>query len=121
MAKRRRATGVVISRGKVLLVKDKGVHRYSLPGGGIKKNEPPISAAAREIYEETGLSADRIERIGSFSGGTQDHRVFLISKHHGRAHRKSEIADYRWWDGREEILLFDHVNKILGSIPGWSP
>ncbi len=37
---RKRSTAVVIRDGKVLLVRDKGRHHFSLPGGGIKKEEP---------------------------------------------------------------------------------
>ena len=32
-----------------------GENKYSLPGGGIKKNEESINAAIREVYEETGI------------------------------------------------------------------
>lgn len=117
---KRRATAVVAQKGRVLLVKDKGHYQYSLPGGGIHPNEPAIAAAAREVFEETGLSADRIERFGTHKGSTQEHHIFLISKHHGRVRRKSEIADYRWWDGTEDVPLFDHVKKVLAHIPPWS-
>jgi hypothetical protein len=36
---RERGVAVVIRHGKVLLVRDRGKHRFSLPGGGIKKGE----------------------------------------------------------------------------------
>ena len=44
-----RATGIVIKGGKILLVRDKGERRYSLPGGGIHHGEPSISPVAREL------------------------------------------------------------------------
>jgi len=67
---RTRGTAVVIKDGKVLMVRDKGKHRYSLPGGGINKNEPTVSAAAREVYEELDtFVANVIEKIGVSAGG----------------------------------------------------
>jgi ADP-ribose pyrophosphatase YjhB (NUDIX family) len=44
-----RGTAVVFRNGKVLLVRDNGHHRFSLPGGGVKHNEPPLAAAIREL------------------------------------------------------------------------
>lgn len=41
-------------RGRMLLVQHTD-ETWSLPGGGIKGNEPPRGAASREAWEETGL------------------------------------------------------------------
>ena len=116
MALRPRATGVVLQDGKVLLVRDHGHHRYSLPGGGIHRGEPAISAVARELYEETGLVADSIEWIKDHPSKTQNHKVFLISKHHGNVRRKSEIDCFIWWDGKEDVPTFSHVRDILARM-----
>lgn len=118
MALRPRATGVVVHDGKTLLVRDKGREKYSLPGGGIHRGEPAISAVARELFEETGLVADKIERVRTHRGATQKHRVFLITAHHGRLRLKSEIDAYLWWDGESEIRAFAHVRDILKGIKG---
>lgn len=41
--------------GEVLLVRHSyGPARWTLPGGGFKRGEAPIAAAARELAEETG-------------------------------------------------------------------
>jgi len=111
-----RATAVVVRDGRVLLVRDKGKRQYSLPGGGINKGEPSIAAAARELYEELGLSADRIERVLTYGGGTRRHSVFLITAFHGELRIKSELDKFLWWDRKSEIPLFEHVEGILGQI-----
>ena len=63
MTRRRRGTALVIRKGKVLLVRDKGKSRFSLPGGGINKGEPTVSAAARELYEELGMRPQKVIRL----------------------------------------------------------
>ena len=52
---RQRGTAVVIRHGKVLLVRDKGENKFSLPGGGIEKRELAVCTAARELFEELGI------------------------------------------------------------------
>ena len=37
---------------------------YSLPGGGIEKDEAPIEGLAREILEETGCFCEEISELG---------------------------------------------------------
>ncbi len=113
MPLRPQATGVVTKNGKVLLVTDRGRDRYSLPGGGIQPGELPISAVARELYEETGLRADKIELVFTHRSRSQEHVVFLISAHHGRARPRNEIDAHLWWDGEADIALFPHVRVIL--------
>ncbi|KKK97717.1 hypothetical protein LCGC14_2649980 [marine sediment metagenome] len=113
---RRRATCVVVKNGKVLLVRDKGRRQYSLPGGGIKQGEPSISAAARELYEETGLRADKMERVLTHEGNTQSHAVFLISEHRGEPRLISEIDSLIWWDQDSTVSVQDHVRTIVGQL-----
>lgn len=61
--------GVVILNGtKVLLVKhgEAGKHitgTYGLPAGRLEENEEYIDAAIRELYEETGLIADKKDLV----------------------------------------------------------
>jgi ADP-ribose pyrophosphatase YjhB (NUDIX family) len=111
--KRRRATAVAINKdGHVLLVRDKGKRSYSLPGGGINSNEPAISAATREVFEETGLVAHKAEWVCDYEGGTQSHVVYRLEVH-GRKRLRSEISDATWWDRNKSLPLFDHVEAIL--------
>lgn len=50
---------VVICEDKVLLTKDwLGSGHWSLPGGGLRRNEPADIGAVRELAEETGVVAN---------------------------------------------------------------
>jgi len=119
---RKRGTAVVIRHGRVLLVKDKGAHRYSLPGGCCHKGERSYQAAARELYEETGLKAKKITWIGLFNGAVSKHRAFLIEAE-GHVHLKgrgskggSELRTYTWWDMKSPLLIYGHVKVILNML-----
>lgn len=114
MPKRQRATALVIRDGKYLLVKDKGHHRYSLPGGGIGRGEAALTAACREIGEELGLKAYKAERLFDYEGGSVNlHKVVLV--HAGGQPRINdrELAAFTWWDGRESIPVYPSVKAIV--------
>lgn len=115
MSRKRATAGVIGNNGKVLLVRDKGISRFSLPGGGVNGNEPSISAAAREVFEETGLVVHEIKWVLDYKSSTQRHVVFL-ARAHGRARIRTELAELCWWDMAEPLKRFDHVSKILDRI-----
>lgn len=57
----RRTRVIVTSGDKVLLVKVwLGAGQWILPGGGIHRNENPLTAAIREAREETGIELDPV-------------------------------------------------------------
>jgi ADP-ribose pyrophosphatase len=43
-----------------------GIDLLELPAGTLEKGEDPAVCAAREIREETGFAADKLEKIGDF-------------------------------------------------------
>jgi 8-oxo-dGTP pyrophosphatase MutT (NUDIX family) len=119
---RERAVAVVIRRGRVLLVKDKTLTKFSLPGGGLQEGETLSQAAARELQEETGLLARKLHFIGSFRGAVSHHKAFLVEAS-GRAQLKSkdqkgggELTSYVWWDQKSPLPVYQHVNVILGLL-----
>jgi NTP pyrophosphohydrolases including oxidative damage repair enzymes len=56
-----------------------GEHLLELPAGKLEKGEEPLSAAQRELSEETGLSAEKWESLGFLytSPGFSTERLYL--------------------------------------------
>jgi ADP-ribose pyrophosphatase YjhB (NUDIX family) len=81
-----RATGVLIDKGRILIVKQRlsDDRSWSLPGGRVEQGETLEEAILREIKEETGLDAniikllyvcDKLEAVPSLI-----HITFLLEK-----------------------------------------
>ena len=49
------ANAIITCNGKILLEKRRDCDVWGLVGGGVKKQETPLQAITREIYEELGL------------------------------------------------------------------
>lgn len=111
---RQRATVVVIRNGHVLLVRG-GSGDFSIPGGGIEPGEQPAEAAVRELLEETGLTATRVEYLFQWASSVNRHHVFLVEAD-GEVRIAAEIRDFRWWDRREPLPTHAHVEPILALL-----
>ena len=112
---RRRATLIMRREGRILLVRDRGRSSYGLPGGGIEDGELPIVAAARELYEETGLEATTIRYLFSFEGKYNVHRVYEVEAD-GEAEARGEIDWCIWWDMKDDTPVYPHVRGILARL-----
>ena len=117
---RLRATVVATRDSRVLLVMDRGRRRYSLPGGGVKKGEPSIAAAARELYEETGLNCSKIGWQFSYRGRVQRHRVFCATPVGEPPLKDGELSDTYGGTGnstsRSKRTLQTFSDEWAGSI-----
>ena len=61
--------GIVFNadRDQVLVVKRRDVPVWVLPGGGVDPNESPENAVVREIFEETGVTAVVVRKVGEYT------------------------------------------------------
>ena len=113
---RERATAVVIRNGRVLLVRGRGrAEEFMMPGGGIDPGETPMSAAVRELHEETALAATRIEPLFVWESAIQRHHAFRVETA-GEVEMGPEIGEFIWWDRRDCVPTFPHVEAILERL-----
>ena len=62
------ATVIVIKDNKILLNLRSDTNTWGVPGGGLELGETLEEAARRELYEETGLTAEKFTLLNVFSG-----------------------------------------------------
>lgn len=62
------ANAIITCNGKILLEKRRDCDLWGLVGGGVKRQETPLDAIAREIYEELGLRTrkDQFRKLGVY-------------------------------------------------------
>ncbi len=84
-------TVALTAAGEVLLVREYavGLHRYELglPKGRVEAGETPMQAALRELREETGFGAARLEKLGELTlapgySGQRTHVMLARELHH---------------------------------------
>ena len=62
------ANAIITCHGKILLEKRRDCDIWGLVGGGVKKQESPLQAIVREVYEELGLRIpkERFRKLGVY-------------------------------------------------------
>lgn len=62
------ANAIITCNGKLLLEKRRDCDLWGLVGGGVKRQETPLQAIVREIYEELGLriSPEKFKKLGVY-------------------------------------------------------
>ena len=73
---------IIISDGKVLLVRRGGhpcLGKLAFPGGFVEPDEDVYAAAARELKEETGLTAINLRQLNVASAPKRDPRTRIIT------------------------------------------
>lgn len=110
-------------RLRTLLIQRGGepfVGTWALPGGFVRVDEELADAAARELTEETGLSAVRFEQIGAVGTPGRDPRGHTITVLYvglvpgDRPLTPSgDAAAAQWWDTANlPPLAFDHADLL---------
>lgn len=104
--------------GNVTLIKNRryavGKELIELPAGTIEKNEIPINAAGRELQEETGLLAGKLQALGTFysSPGILTEQMYLYVA-------TDLTAGVMTLDDSEEITLmtipFDEAIRLIST------
>jgi 8-oxo-dGTP diphosphatase len=115
---------------KVLLIKRKnwpfeGV--WAIPGGFVDMDEPLEGAAARELYEETGVEGVYLEQFYTFGQPDRDPRTRVISVAYlalvdaGQLQPRAadDAADVGWFSVRDPLpvpLAFDHAEILKRAL-----
>jgi ADP-ribose pyrophosphatase len=85
-----------------------------LPAGTLEKGEDPMNCAGRELLEETGYLAGKIQRIGAFysSPGILSEKLYAFAAYH--LEKKSTALEE---DEEIEIMpvLFDDALKMIDT------
>ena len=109
--------------GEILLVRNSYVPYYSLPGGYIRRGEPPEHAVIRELAEEVGVTANASDLKLEFDGkheweGKTDHvRIFSLDvpvrPEVQVDHR--EVIEASWWSPERALALtlFPPLRTVL--------
>ena len=99
-----RRTRVAVTHDKHLLVVKPwlGNGKWSLPGGGVHRSENPTQAVKRELFEETGVKADKLQLVQTLryrqSGLRFDYDLFLHKQYEHASIRKQawELVEAAW-------------------------
>jgi 8-oxo-dGTP diphosphatase len=115
---------LVTAADRVLLVRHTyGRRSWDLPGGAVKRREPPIDAARREMEEELGLGSAPWTAIGQLRGSV-DHRRDTIHLFRAEVGAPAltvdpgELAAVQWF-ARAELPadLGPYVAPVLAHAP----
>jgi 8-oxo-dGTP pyrophosphatase MutT (NUDIX family) len=119
---------VLTGREEVLLVRHTyGPRVWELPGGAIKRGEPPVSAARREIAEELGVSIDDWRPLGAVAvtgENRTDHVDCFQAEARGRELTldRGEIDDAAWFPlAGLPSDLGRYAQRILAQTAGPQP
>jgi 8-oxo-dGTP diphosphatase len=113
---------VIDAEGRLLLIRrgnppHKG--KYALPGGFVDVGETVEDACRRELLEETGVKAGRLQLVGVYSDPSRDPRghtcsvAFLARIARAVPKAGDDAAAAEWVKGWSKLdLAFDHAKIV---------
>ena len=121
-------TDIVVLRGEEILL-IRRAHApfegsWALPGGFLDEGETLEACAARELMEETGVTAGLLRLTGTWSDPARDPRGRTVSisfltrvDKHVAAQAGDEAGEVGWFPrGALPALAFDHAAIIRGAL-----
>ena len=98
-----------------------GPQKWDIPGGRIEPEEALHDALAREVFEETGMKLDQVDKLIAaqdiFVSHAEVHvvRLTYTGVATGEIAVSDEHDDYKWMT-REEVLAEPHVDSYLREV-----
>jgi 8-oxo-dGTP diphosphatase len=112
------------ARGRLLTVRKAGTTRFMLPGGKREAGEDDLSALARELFEELGVSLLRAEPFGRFEAPAANEPDATVRSHaylavvEGEIAPAAEIEELRWIDpATPDVELAPLLTREI--LPRW--
>jgi 8-oxo-dGTP pyrophosphatase MutT (NUDIX family) len=117
------AVGIVQAGDKFLLglarrTGDDREGRWVFPGGHIKRQEDPVKAAVREVWEETGVRCRAVGSPFSLAGKKNVAFVHCKATKGQDLNNNHEFSALGWFSRREmrSLKLYNNVLKLLDRI-----
>ncbi len=121
-------TRLLIIHGNHIIVTKRwvGDGSWSLPGGGLHKEEASLDGALRELYEETGvhLKVGQLERQTEFiyhhHNLSFNYVLFVakVTKQSPLKHRPIELVDAQWVH-RSKLTSHNAQPDVLAALHRW--
>lgn len=89
-------------------------------GGSALQGETPLECAVRELYEETGIAADKLQQIGQIIS-SEKHTIYVeflcVTDHDkgGIILQEGETSAFKWVS-RDELIRMDRRELITERI-----